>query len=106
MRHRPSREDREAMSHYTAGQEVLLSGGPRSGERAVLDPDQAKLRYIAYGHPAVTGAGKPSKTPVFDRALGVPTPEPSTGYYRPLATNYHVWTWTEPRLTHRSVTPF
>lgn len=84
---------------YTAGERINLVGGPRGGEQVTLTAGDAERRYIplAIGyagprHPADPKDGA-SKTPVFDKALGFPTPEPGMGYYEPTQIK-HVWKWT------------
>lgn len=99
------------MSLFQKGERVYLSGGPESGSYRVLTEQEAAQSYIAVRIQSAAPDNQnhlrtppASTTPVFDRALGIPTSEPSTGYYRP--NNPHsshgrgFWFW-HPVPAHR-----
>lgn len=76
-----------------------LIDGPMGGEhRAISDQEQAQgflTVFIQTRPPA-------SATPVFDAALGLPTPEPAKGIYRPRpGHDPSYWYWTPNPPTRR-----
>lgn len=83
---------------YTPGDIITFRGGPQDGVEHILTGSDIERGYIpaiipsaAPRHPADPKDGV-SKTPIFDRALGMPTPEPGVGSYTPSNAN-HAWHW-------------
>lgn len=66
---------------YIEGNRVRLNGGPDNGEWHRLTAAEAAQQYIAY-HPGTTEPAT-STTPIFDKAIGRPSPEDTAGVYRP-----------------------
>lgn len=85
---------------------VLLVDGPQGGkwwQISAEDKERGYLTCYTLMNPGATPPAGESKTPVFDRALGLPTPNIATGYYRPRENGDPLLWYYTPKPTPKRI---